>query len=95
MASNSDIGTPVELFVYDLSQGMAQMMAPMLISNYFILSFLRLYKIDRSCYIIVFIVDREIDGIWHTSVHAYGMEYFFGASGIQMCTPVRNFMSFF
>lgn len=33
---------------------------------------------------------RPIDGIWHTSIFAYGMEYFFGSNGIQTCKPVRN-----
>lgn len=32
MAGN-EIGTPVELYVYDISQGMASIMAPMFISN--------------------------------------------------------------
>lgn len=33
--AGSDIGTPVELYIYDLSQGMASLMAPVFISNYF------------------------------------------------------------
>lgn len=33
MASN-EIGTPVELYVYDLTHGMASLMSPMLIGNF-------------------------------------------------------------
>lgn len=34
---------------------------------------------------------RQIDGIWHTGVVAYGREYFFGGGGIQSCPPVSTF----
>lgn len=43
----------VQLNVYDLSQGMARQMSPMLLG-------------------------KQIDGIWHTGVVAFGTEYYFG-----------------
>jgi len=57
-----DIGATVELFVYDLTKGMAHMMSQMLLG-------------------------RQVDGIWHTSIVAYGREYFFGSGGVQSCRP--------
>ncbi|CAH1794828.1 unnamed protein product [Owenia fusiformis] len=30
---------------------------------------------------------RQIDGIWHTAIVAYGQEYFFGGMGIESCPP--------
>ena len=36
-------------------------------------------------------VGRQIEGIWHTGVVAYGREYFFGGGGIQSCEPVSFF----
>ncbi|CAN8008054.1 unnamed protein product, partial [Ixodes pacificus] len=28
---------------------------------------------------------KQIPGIWHTSIVAYGREYFFGSMGIESC----------
>jgi len=55
-------GYQVELFVYDLSKGMAKSLSPVLLG-------------------------KQIEGIWHTGVVAYGREYFFGSSGIESCRP--------
>lgn len=33
-------------------------------------------------------VGRQLDGIWHTAIVAYGREYFFGPVGIQSVRPV-------
>lgn len=33
-------------------------------------------------------VGRQLDGIWHTGIVAYGREYFFGPAGIQSVRPV-------
>ncbi|XP_011175248.1 uncharacterized protein LOC105207465 isoform X4 [Solenopsis invicta] len=57
-----DIRTAVELYIYDLTKGMAAMMSPLLIG-------------------------RQLDGIWHTAIVAYGREYFFGPAGIQSIRP--------
>ncbi|XP_039306532.1 uncharacterized protein LOC105207465 isoform X2 [Solenopsis invicta] len=60
-----DIRTAVELYIYDLTKGMAAMMSPLLIG-------------------------RQLDGIWHTAIVAYGREYFFGPAGIQSIRPSRR-----
>ncbi|XP_011643036.1 uncharacterized protein LOC105430926 isoform X1 [Pogonomyrmex barbatus] len=57
-----DVRTIVELYIYDLTKGMAAMMSPILIG-------------------------RQLDGIWHTAIVAYGREYFFGPAGIQSVRP--------
>ncbi|XP_037094351.1 uncharacterized protein LOC119114255 isoform X2 [Pollicipes pollicipes] len=33
------------------------------------------------------LLGKELDGIWHTGVVAFGREYFFGHDGIQSCAP--------
>ncbi|XP_071513882.1 uncharacterized protein [Panulirus ornatus] len=57
-----DRGYQVELFVYDLTRGLAKTVSPG-------------------------ILGKQIDGIWHTGVVAYGREYFFGPGGIESCRP--------
>ena len=32
---------------------------------------------------------RQLGGLWHTAVVAYGKEYFFGGAGVQKAQPVR------
>nr|XP_053640138.1 uncharacterized protein LOC128694183 [Cherax quadricarinatus] len=32
-------------------------------------------------------IGKQIEGIWHTGVVAYGREYFFGSGGIESCRP--------
>lgn len=51
----------VYLYVYDLSQGMARQLSPMLLH-------------------------KQIDGIWHTAVVVWGVEYAFG-QGVEQLTP--------
>lgn len=36
----------------------------------------------------VYIAGRQLDGIWHTAIVAYGREYFFGPAGINSVRPV-------
>ncbi|KAH6942991.1 hypothetical protein HPB50_013437 [Hyalomma asiaticum] len=50
----------VQLYIYDLSKGLAKTLSPMLIG-------------------------KQLPGIWHTSIVAYGREYFFGSMGIESC----------
>lgn len=61
---SSDAGWPVQVFVYDLTRGMAKMMSPA-------------------------IIGKQIDGIWHSGLHVYGWEYFFGG-GIVHGEPART-----
>ncbi|KXS17388.1 DUF862-domain-containing protein [Gonapodya prolifera JEL478] len=60
----SEESSPVLLYVYDLSQGMARLMSMQL-------------------------TGRQIDAIYHTSVVAFGREYFFGA-GIMSTLPGQS-----
>ncbi|XP_077294725.1 uncharacterized protein LOC143917177 isoform X3 [Arctopsyche grandis] len=62
-----EIGVPVDLYIYDLTKGMARLMSAMFLGH-------------------------QVDGIWHTSVVAYGREYFFGGEGIQSCNPAGTIL---
>ncbi|KAF7989514.1 hypothetical protein HCN44_008188 [Aphidius gifuensis] len=62
MEDDDELGTKVELYIYDLTKGAATLMAPILIG-------------------------RHLDGIWHTSIVAYGREYFYGPTGVQSIRP--------
>ncbi|KAM0728517.1 Desumoylating isopeptidase 1 [Formica fusca] len=62
MEDTEDVRTAVELYIYDLTKGMATIMSPMLIG-------------------------RQLNGIWHTAIVAYGREYFFGPAGINSVRP--------
>ncbi|XP_064394250.1 desumoylating isopeptidase 1-like [Halichondria panicea] len=35
---------------------------------------------------------KQINGIWHTGVVVYGMEYFYGGLGIEFCPPGGTIM---
>ena len=37
---------------------------------------------------ICFRTGKQLDGIWHTGIVAYGQEWFFGGMGIESCRPV-------
>ncbi|XP_070161103.1 uncharacterized protein [Polyergus mexicanus] len=68
MEDTEDVRTAVELYIYDLTKGMATIMSSMLIG-------------------------RQLDGIWHTAIVAYGREYFFGPAGINSVRPSRRWSS--
>ena len=36
------------------------------------------------------IVGKQLDGIWHTSIVIFGREYFYGGGGIESCQPVSR-----
>jgi hypothetical protein len=57
----AETGERVQLYVYDLSQGLAKQLSPILLN-------------------------KQIDGIWHTSVVVGGCEYYYGG-GINQATP--------
>ncbi|XP_013192826.2 uncharacterized protein LOC106136737 isoform X1 [Amyelois transitella] len=59
---DSEQGLPVELYIYDLTHGLASLLSPA-------------------------ILGRQIEGVWHTSVVAYGREFFYGSHGISTCAP--------
>ncbi|KAK2833712.1 hypothetical protein Q5P01_017601 [Channa striata] len=52
----------VQLYIYDLSRGMARSLSPIMLG-------------------------KQLDGIWHTAIVAYGDEFFFGGEGISSCSP--------
>ncbi|XP_014782370.1 uncharacterized protein LOC106877851 [Octopus bimaculoides] len=55
----------VEVYIYDLSKGMATALSMPLLG-------------------------KQIDGIWHTAIVVFGMEYYFGANGISYCEPAQT-----
>ena len=79
----------VELYIYDMTQGMAAVMSPILLGKY--LKIISVYKFSarlffcNSCFCVT---GRRIDGVWHTAVVVFGREYFFGSQGITSCSPV-------
>lgn len=74
----------VELYIYDMSQGMAKIMSPLLLGK--CSKFPR--KLQKLTFFLVCVTGRQIDGIWHTAVVVFGREYFFGTQGITSCSPV-------
>ena len=77
----------VELHIYDMTQGMASMMSPILLGKreliVKIFSTIIIFSSIKSA------LGRQIDGVWHTAVVVFGREYFFGSQGITSCTPVN------
>lgn len=62
------MGYRVELYIYDLSAGMARHLVPMLGLNF------------------------EVEGIWHTAIVVHGIEWFYGSTGIEQCSPGGTMM---
>ncbi|XP_016665000.1 desumoylating isopeptidase 1-like [Acyrthosiphon pisum] len=58
-----EAGEEVQLYVYDLTGGMAKTLGQSLLQ-------------------------KNIEGIWHTAIIVFGKEYFFGSNGISVCDPV-------
>lgn len=77
----------VELHIYDMTQGMARMMSPLLLGNYLYSRKCFVYQLNLFFFLLD-VIGRQIDGIWHTAVVVFGREYFFGSQGITSCTPV-------
>lgn len=71
----------VELYIYDMTQGMAAMMSPLLLGKFnFLFSAIKINYFQFK--------GRQIDGLWHTAVVVFGREYFYGSQGITSCSPV-------
>ncbi|XP_039289858.1 uncharacterized protein LOC111051004 isoform X15 [Nilaparvata lugens] len=89
----SEDGTPVTLYIYDLSKGLAPAISPFLIdeekngtntsgsaeNNMNSSSETEDSRNVKSC--------EVVEGIWHTSIVIYGKEHFFGSDGISICDP--------
>ena len=43
----------------------------------------------------LFIIGRQVDGIWHTAVVVFGREYFYGSHGISAVPPVSFLFDLF
>ena len=46
--------------------------------------------VDDCIALCFYLPGKQIDGIWHTAIVAYGQEYFFGGDSIECCVPVRT-----
>ncbi|VVC25465.1 Hypothetical protein CINCED_3A014084 [Cinara cedri] len=57
-----EAGEEVQLYIYDLTGGMAQILGQTLLQ-------------------------KHIEGIWHTAVVVFGKEHFYGSNGISVCKP--------
>lgn len=81
----------VELYIYDLTSGMAAMMSQVnriLNQNFYSLKWIVHVYLLYLLYLLKMLLGRHIEGVWHTAVVAYGREFFYGGSGIQSCMPV-------
>ncbi|KAH9365262.1 hypothetical protein HPB48_015936 [Haemaphysalis longicornis] len=82
----------VQLYIYDLSKGLAKTLSSMFLGDLSPLAFhfrssrfhctnvfppMTLKKLSKC--------RKQLPGIWHTSIVAYGREYFFGSMGIESC----------
>lgn len=43
--------------------------------------------------VLFFVSGKELQGLWHTGIVAYGREYFFGGMGIESCRAVSCIVS--
>ncbi|KAJ2939842.1 hypothetical protein O0L34_g18037 [Tuta absoluta] len=71
-------GVPVDLYIYDLTNGLASMLSPVIIDEQPLLIG---EKIDDKE------IGRQVEGVWHTAIVVYDREYFYGAGGITSCEP--------
>ncbi|KAI5652193.1 PPPDE putative peptidase domain-containing protein [Phthorimaea operculella] len=74
----SEAGVPVDLYIYDLTNGLASMLSPVIIDEQPLLIG---EKIDDKE------IGRQVEGVWHTAIVVYDREYFYGAGGITSCEP--------
>jgi len=81
----SDEGEKVQLYVYDLSNGLARQLSPMLLNKQVLHTRCSHRATSCSqafqCYAIVC-----IDGIWHTAIVVGGLEYYYGG-GVNQSIP--------
>uniref|UniRef100_A0A915HSH9 PPPDE domain-containing protein n=1 Tax=Romanomermis culicivorax TaxID=13658 RepID=A0A915HSH9_ROMCU len=50
---------------------------------------LQVYDVSRGLArtLSVSLLGKYVDGLWHSAIHVYGNEYFFGGNGIAYCPP--------
>lgn len=78
------MASPVKLYVYDLSQGMAKQMSMALTGRQIGRSSTMPTRMTQPHTLVI-----DLDGIWHTSVVVYGVEYFYG-QGIMTAAPGKQ-----
>ena len=90
---------PVQLYIYDLSQGMARSLGPALglhdLEGKFDMKLLRIIferayvqkKMWNPSMPAVFNCISNFLGVWHTAIVVHNTEIFFGGSGIEHCLP--------
>lgn len=78
----------VDLYIYDLTQGMARVMSQMILGRFRCKFCTITEKWRKFSFFSIWLSGRVLDGVWHTAVVVYGREYFFGSQGIQSCPPV-------
>lgn len=81
--SMGDNGDKVQLYVYDLSNGLARQLSPMLLNKQVRACLHTMHSLpnmrsSRNC--------LQIDGIWHTSIVVAGLEYYYGG-GVNQARP--------
>ena len=84
---SSEDGEKVQLYVYDLSNGLARQLSPMLLhkqvcSTAYSSTLLSLRGQVRN-FLQVYL---QIDGIWHTAIVVGGLEYYYGG-GVNQSKP--------
>lgn len=82
----------VQLFVYDLSRGLAKSFSTILLGKIFIIRKEINYCMANCLIFQYLIAGQQLEGIWHTSVVVYGEEFFFGSGGVVSCPPVRIYL---
>ena len=81
-------GEKVQLYVYDLSNGLARQLSPMLLNKQVCSRLL----IERHCGTLIhsprssMTTCLQLDGIWHTAIVVGGLEYYYGG-GVNQARP--------
>ena len=73
----------VHLYIYDLSRGLAKQLSMMFIGEFHLIHLIVLLYFSLSA-------GKQIEGIWHTGIVAYGREWFYGGNGIENVPPVSQ-----
>ena len=91
--------TPVKIYIYDLSKGMARALSQMWLGKFARKLILVMWIFPNSLIFLTIyssfsLIGKHLDGVWHTGVVAYSKEYFYGGMGIENCPPVsaKSFM---
>lgn len=78
-------GEQVQLYVYDLSNGLARQLSPMLLNKQVRVS-ICIERTNHATLLRHTFLLTQIDGIWHTAVVVGGLEYYYGG-GVNQSRP--------